>query len=105
MIRGLVFGAVLMLGIVGDHAILAQNRPDLCPPRWRRDPVATNQAREAKKAEMRRRGFPERLLTLLDREECVACIELASDAFHLTVLYNDDEHAPRTTSGGRVHRP
>jgi uncharacterized coiled-coil protein SlyX len=98
----LALATALTLGIVGDHAILAQNAADRCPPRFRRDPVATDRAREAKKAEMRRRGFPERLIRLLDKEECVACIEMASASFHVTIVYNDDEHAPRSTRGGRI---
>lgn len=97
----LVLAAVLTLWIVGDHAILAQNPADNCGPRYRRDPVATNQAREAKKAALRRYGMPERFLHLLDREECVACVEMASDAFHIKVVYNDDANAPVNSKGFR----
>lgn len=98
----LALATALTLWIVGDHAILAQNAADLCPARFRRDPVATDRAREAKKAEMRRRGFPERLIRLLDREECVACVEMASDSFHIQVVYNDDDTAPVSSRGGRL---
>ena len=92
--------AILALWMVGDHAILAQRPIDNCGPRFRRDPAAANRAREAKKAYLRSQGMPERFLHLLDREECVGCIEMASDAFHIMVVYNDDEHAPKS-SGGR----
>lgn len=97
----LSLATALMLWIVGDHAILAQNPPDNCGPRYRRDPAAANRAREAKKAELRRRGFPGRFLHLLDREECVACVEMASDAFHIMVVYNDDANAPTDSKGRR----
>lgn len=97
----LVLFALLTGLLVGDHAVVAQNATDLCPPRYRRDPAATARAREAKKAQMRQRGFPERFLSLLDREECVACVETASDGFHIMVVYNDDENAPKDSKGRR----
>jgi hypothetical protein len=96
------FGLAMMLGLAGADAGLAQNRADNCAPEYRRDPVATSRAREAKKDELRRRGFPERLLQLFDRYQCVACIENASAEFHITVQYHDDDRAPTGPRGGRL---
>lgn len=93
--------AALLVCLVGDHAIVAQNAGDLCPPAYRKDPVATRRAIEAKKAELRRRGFPERFLHLLDAEQCPKCVQIASDSFHIMVVYNDDENAPTDSKGRR----
>lgn len=98
----LVFFAFLVLWMAGDHSLAAQNPNDNCGPRYRRDPVATNRAREAKKAQMRQRGFPARFFSLLDREQCVACVERASDAFHIMIVYNDDANAPMDSKDRRV---
>jgi hypothetical protein len=102
--RGFVGIAVLLAAgwMVGDHPVSAQpNSADPCPLKWRKDPVAAAEARAAKKQRMRDNGVPERYLHLLDRMECVACIETAPDTLHITVLYNDDEHAPTLSDGRR----
>lgn len=94
--------ATLLLCLVGDHALLAQNAADRCPPAYSKlNKEATRRAIETKKAEMRRRGFPERFLQLLDKEECPKCVEIASDSFHIMVVYNDDDNAPTDTKGRR----
>ena len=102
--RRFVWIALLLVTgwMAGDHPMSAQQNPaDPCPLKWRKDPAAAAQAREAKKQRMRRNGVPERYLHLLDRMECVACIETAPDTLHITVLYNDDEHAPTLSDGRR----
>jgi hypothetical protein len=88
--------------MAGDHpTAFQQNASDPCPLKWRKDPAAAAPAREAKKQRMRANGVPQRYLHLLDKMECVACIETAPDTLHITVLYNDDEHAPTLSTGER----
>lgn len=94
--------ATLLLALVGDHPMLAQDRQGVpCAVKNRLDPVAAGRAREAKRQRMRANRVPERYLHLLDRMECVKCIETAPDTLHITVLYNDDEHAPTLSTGER----
>lgn len=87
--------ALIALWMVGDHPVVAQNPNDNCPEEYRRGIPEVESAREAKKARLRSRGMPERFLHLLDKEECVACIERASDGFHIRVEYNDDANIKR----------
>lgn len=88
--------------MAGDHPAAVQpGAAGPCPPKWRKDPDAAARAREIKKRRMRENGVPERYLHLLDKMECVACIETAPDTLHITVLYNDDEHAPTLSTGQR----
>jgi len=88
--------------MMGDHPMSAQEpQGDPCPVKYRKDPVAAGRAREAKKQRMRENRVPERYLHLLDKMECVACIETAPDTLHITVLYHDDEHAPTLSTGER----
>ncbi len=58
-----------------------------CGPLYCKDPVATERAREAKKARMRAEGYPERLLKLLDQYMCVACVIYAPDTFTIMIEY------------------
>src|SRR5262245_25791649 len=88
----------LAFWMVGDHAVLAQN-PPCDPDRDRRNP-ALEQAKEAKKAELRRAGYPERFMKLIDREECIACVRQASDSFHIMIVYNDNAYAPKDPKTG-----
>src|SRR5687767_12219676 len=94
--------ALLAMWMVGDHPVVAQKPNDNCPERYRRGIPEVERAREAKKGRLRAQGMPERFLHLLDKEECVACIEKASDAFHIQVEYNDDANAPTVTDGRRI---
>lgn len=102
--RGALVLLLLAAGwMAGDHPMSAQQAAaDDCPIKYRRDTPEADRVREAKKAELRARGMPERFLHLLDKERCVACIERASDSFHIQVEYNDDENAPVSRAGGRV---
>lgn len=94
--------AVLAVWMAGDHPTSAQGRQSgPCPSKWRKDPEAAARAREVKQRRMRENGVPDRYLHLLDKMECVACIETAPDTLHITVLYNDDEHAPTLSDGRR----
>ncbi len=98
-VRALV--ATVLLCVAGGYVIYAQ-RPAPClePDRDPNNP-AVNRYREAKKAEMRRRGYPERFLKLLDQEKCIACLRLASDAFHIMIVYKDNAYAPKDPKTGR----
>lgn len=58
-----------------------------CGPLYCKDPVATERARAAKKAQMRADGYPERLIKLLDQYQCVACIRFAPDTFSIMIEY------------------
>lgn len=91
--------ATLLLCLVGDHAVLAQN-PPCDPDRDRRNP-ALERAKEAKKADLRRRGYPERFMKLIDQEQCIACVREASDAFHIMIVYKDNAFAPKDPKTGR----
>jgi len=85
--------------MLGDHPMSAQQKPDdACPLKLRRGIPEVAQARDAKKARMRSNGVPERYLHLVDKEECVWCIESAPDAVHVTVVWKD-EFAPRFMDG------
>lgn len=98
----LLLFVILTAWMVGDHPMSAQDRQgDPCPVKYRKDPIAAGRAREAKKQRMRENRVPERYLHLLDKMECVACIETAPDTLHITVLYNDDAHAPTLSTGER----
>jgi hypothetical protein len=95
----LALAATLLLVLVGDHVIFAQN-PPCDPDRDRRNPNL-QAAKEAKKAELRRAGYPERFMKLIDREECIACVRQASDAFHIMIVYKDNDYAPIDAKTGR----
>jgi hypothetical protein len=58
-----------------------------CPTKKCKDPVATARALDAKKATMRAKGIPDRLLELLDKFECVACVESAPERFGILLEY------------------
>jgi hypothetical protein len=91
--------AVLTVLIVCAVAGHAQN-PPCDPDRDRRNPNL-EQAKEAKKAELRRAGYPERFMKLIDQEQCIACVREASDAFHIMIVYNDNAYAPTDPKTGK----
>jgi hypothetical protein len=76
---------VKLLALAG--APLQQSSQCPCGPKYCKDPIATTHAREAKKATMRAQGVPERLLKLLDKFECVGCIETAPSSFGIMIEY------------------
>jgi len=94
----LALAAALLLVLVGDHVIFAQN-PPCDPDRDRRNPNL-QAAKEAKKAQLRRAGYPERFMKLIDQEECIACVREASDAFHIMIVYKDNAYAPKDPKTG-----
>src|SRR6187402_1564912 len=95
----LVLFLIAAAWMLGDHPMSAQQKPDdACPLKLRRGIPEVAQARDAKKARMRSNGVPERYLHLVDKEECVWCIESAPDAVHVTVVWKD-EFAPRFMDG------
>ena len=100
----LVLLVVLAFWVAGDHAVLAQNAPsiaDNCEPQYRKNHPDLQRAKEKKKAALRARGYPERFMKLIDREECIACVELASDVFHIMVVYKDNDYAPIDPKTGK----
>jgi hypothetical protein len=70
-----------------------------CGPLYCIDPAAANSAREAMKARLRAQGYPERLLKLLDRYQCVGCILTAPSAFSIMIEYEPGK-GPRDEKGG-----
>lgn len=70
-----------------------------CGPLYCKNKAAADQEREAKKASMRASGFPERLLSLLDQYQCVACIRFAPDSFTIMIEY---EPGTGPSSGGQT---
>lgn len=85
--------------MTGDHPLSAQqNQPEACEFKYRRGIPEVEQAREAKKREMRENGVPERYLHLVDNYECIWCIETAPDTVHVTIIYKE-EYAPRMSDG------
>jgi predicted nucleic acid-binding Zn-ribbon protein len=93
--------AAAAIWMTGDHPVAQAQQSEACGLKFRRGIPEVTQAREAKKRRMRGYGVPERYLYLLDKMECVWCIETAPDTLHITVLYNDDEHAPTLSTGER----
>ena len=69
-----------------------------CGPLYCIDAAAADREREAKKAQLRAAGYPERLLNLLDQYKCVACIRYAPDSFTILIEFAPG-HLP--SSGGQ----
>ena len=92
--------ATLVLALVGDHALLAQRPTQICEPgRDKRNPDL-EKAKEAKKAQLRAAGYPDRFLKLIDREQCIDCVREASDGFGIMIAYKDNAYAPKDPKTG-----
>ena len=74
-----------------------------CGPLYCIDPAAADSAREAKKAELRALGYPERLLKLLDKYKCVACILFAPDNFRIMMQYAPGKGPPDSHGDPSTH--
>ena len=95
--------AALALFLVGDHAVLAvnaQTTADNCDPQFRKNNPDLERAREAKKAALRRRGYPERFMKLIDKEECLYCLSISPDSFGIMFEYKDNDYAPADAKTG-----
>lgn len=81
--------AVALVAARAGEARAERQCPPCGPQYCLGDPVYPK-ALAWKKARLRRFGYPERLIALLDREApCVGCVITAPDGFHVQIVYDD----------------